>query len=65
MAVRETITVSLTPELRAFIRGRLSSGRYGNASEVVRASLRLLEQHEPDLKAPTLAQSAKAERDAH
>lgn len=42
MAVRETITVSVTPELRSFIRERLRSGHYGNASEVVRAGLRLL-----------------------
>jgi len=51
MAAREIVSVSLTPELRAFIAGRLKSGRYGNASEVVRAGLRLLEQHEPDLSA--------------
>lgn len=51
MAVRETMTVSLTPELRAFIQERLRSGRYGNASEVVRAALRLLGEHEPDLRA--------------
>lgn len=54
MAVRETITVSISPQLRAFIRGRLASGRYGNASEVVRAALRLLEAHEPDLRAPAV-----------
>ena len=58
MAIRETITVSITPELRAFIRGRLNSGRYGNASEGVRAALRLLGEHEPDLRRrdATLAQ---------
>ena len=50
LTVRETITVSITPELRAFIKGRLTSGRYGNASEVVRAALRLLGEHEPDLR---------------
>jgi antitoxin ParD1/3/4 len=51
MTVRSTITVSLTPELKAFIADRLGSGRYANASEVVRAALRLMERHEPDLKA--------------
>jgi len=51
MAVRETMTVSLTLELRAFVQERLESGRYGNASEVVRAALRLLGEHEPDLRA--------------
>ena len=50
MAPRCTITVSITPELKAFIEGRLRSGRYGNASEVVRTALRLLEDHEPDLR---------------
>lgn len=51
MAERNTITVSLTPELKAFIAGCLGSGRYANASEVVRAALRLMERHEPDLRA--------------
>ena len=51
MSARNTITVSITPELKAFIAGRLGTGRYGNASEVVRAALRLMEQNEPDLKA--------------
>lgn len=51
MSVRSTITVSITPELKAFIAGRLASGRYANASEVVRAALRLTEWHEPDLRA--------------
>lgn len=50
MAVRETMTISITPELRSFIKDRLKSGRYGNASEVVRAALRLLGEHEPDLR---------------
>lgn len=51
MSVRSTITVSLTPELKASIADRLGSGRYANASEVVRAALRLMERHEPDLVA--------------
>jgi antitoxin ParD1/3/4 len=63
MAVRETMTVSLTPELRAFVQERLKSGRYGNASEVVRAALRLLGEHEPDLRSqhsvPTLHPRAR------
>jgi antitoxin ParD1/3/4 len=42
MPVRKTRNVSLTPELEAFIDNRVASGRYGNASEVVRAALRLL-----------------------
>lgn len=37
------MNVSLTPELEDFIAGKVSSGRYHTASEVVREGLRLLE----------------------
>jgi putative addiction module CopG family antidote len=43
MAGRQTRNVSLTPEFEAFINQCLGSGAYGNASEVVRAGLRLLQ----------------------
>jgi antitoxin ParD1/3/4 len=43
---RKTRNVSLTPELEAFIDGRVVTGRYRSASEVVRAALRLLEEDE-------------------
>lgn len=56
MAVRKTITVSITPEQDAFVRGRLKSGRFGTASEVVRAALRLLEREEQE--APTIRTGA-------
>ena len=46
MAIRKTRNVSLTPELEAFVDGRVASGRYRSASEVVRAALRLLEEDE-------------------
>lgn len=36
------MNVSLTPELERYIRGKVDSGLYGNASEVVREALRLL-----------------------
>ncbi len=36
------MNVSLTPKLEEFIRGKVSSGLYNNASEVVREALRLL-----------------------
>lgn len=39
-----TRNISLTGPLDAFIDGSVASGRYQNASEVVRASLRLLER---------------------
>jgi putative addiction module CopG family antidote len=35
------MNVSLTPQLKAMIRERVESGRYNNASEVVRQALRL------------------------
>ena len=46
MPSRKTRNVSLTPEIEAFIDGRVASGRYRSASEVVRAALRLLEEDE-------------------
>lgn len=36
------MNVSLTPELEQYIRGKVDSGLYSNASEVVREALRLL-----------------------
>ncbi len=46
MPTRKTRNVSLTPELEAFIDGRVAAGRYRSASEVVRAALRMLEDVE-------------------
>jgi antitoxin ParD1/3/4 len=40
------MNVSLTPELEAKIRERVASGRYNNASEVMRDALRRLEEYE-------------------
>ncbi len=40
------MNVSLTPELEAKIHERVESGRYNNASEVVRDALRHLEEFE-------------------
>ncbi|MBV9078229.1 MAG: type II toxin-antitoxin system ParD family antitoxin, partial [Methylobacteriaceae bacterium] len=42
MTSDQTRNVSLTAELNGFIRAQVASGRYQNASEVVRAALRLL-----------------------
>lgn len=44
MRTRQSMNVSITPELAAFVATQLASGRYKNASEVVRAALRLLEE---------------------
>ena len=43
---RRIMNVSLTPRLEAFARGLVKDGRYNSASEVVRTSLRLLEERE-------------------
>lgn len=39
-------SISLGNYFTEFIQGRISTGRYKNASEVVRAGLRLLEEEE-------------------
>jgi antitoxin ParD1/3/4 len=41
-----TRNVSLTDELDGFLQARVDSGRYEDASEVVRAALRTLEREE-------------------
>lgn len=41
-----TRNVNLTPELDSFVVARVESGRFENASEVVRAALRTLEREE-------------------
>lgn len=43
-----TQNVNLPDHLAAFIRETTQGGRYQNASEVVRAELRLLETHEEE-----------------
>jgi antitoxin ParD1/3/4 len=50
MSTDQTRNVSLTAELNAFIRAQVAPGQYQNASEVVRAGLRLL-QREHDREA--------------
>lgn len=40
------MNVSLTPQIEAMIQQRVESGRYHDASEVVREALRLLEERE-------------------
>ena len=46
MANQVSKNVSLTAELDAFIGQEVASGRFQNASEVVRAALRLMADHE-------------------
>ncbi|MGA2352569.1 MAG: type II toxin-antitoxin system ParD family antitoxin [Terracidiphilus sp.] len=40
------MNVSLTPELDKFVAGKVESGRYNSASEVIREALRMLEEHD-------------------
>lgn len=44
-------SVSLGDHFTSFIDAQLQAGRYGSASDVVRAGLRLLEEHEAKVKA--------------
>ena len=46
MIARKPLSVSLTPELHAFIGGLVETGSYASSSEVVRAGLRLLQQQQ-------------------
>ncbi len=44
--ITRQLNVSITPHFSKFIRDKVKSGRYSNASEVVREALRRLEQEE-------------------
>ena len=44
--MRETMSLSLTPEQLSFVESCVGTGRYQSASEVVRAGLRLLADQE-------------------
>ncbi len=46
MARQTTLNVSLTPTLRKYVHSKVNSGRYETASEVIRDSLRALQERE-------------------
>ena len=48
-------SITLGDHFEEFINAQIEAGRYGNVSEVVRASLRLLEEHEQRVEALRLA----------
>lgn len=50
-----TRNVNLTDELDSFVLAKIESGRYENASEVVRAALRTLEREEQQFEAKLAA----------
>ena len=59
---RTSLNVSLTRELDQFVQGRVATGRYQTASEVIREGLRLLEKQERDREVAFLALKAKLKR---
>src|SRR5947209_12443298 len=56
-----TRNINLTDHLDHFVERQVSSGRYSNASEIVRDALRLLEEYEQEraAKLKALRQAAK------
>lgn len=56
-----TRNINLTEHFHEFVEHQISSGRYGNASEIVREALRLLEaqEQEREAKLRVLRQAAR------
>lgn len=60
------MNVSLTPEFEAMIQGKIATGLYTNASEVIRDALRRMDEQDPfkDLRtffAPRIAEARRGE----
>ena len=47
----KSTSISLSDHFTSFIEMQVQEGRYGSASDVVRAGLRLLEEHEARVRA--------------
>ena len=52
MAATASLNLELSPDLEDFVASKVALGQYQSVSEVVRESLRFLEQHEALLKVP-------------
>jgi len=44
------MNISLTPKLEGFVKAKVKSGDYNNASEVIREALRVMQEREADRK---------------
>ncbi len=52
MTMPAVLSITLTPDLEDFVASRVASGLYPSVTEVIRESLRFLEQHEALLEIP-------------
>lgn len=53
----QNTSVSLSDHFAEFVSSQVKTGRYGSASDVVRAGLRLLEEHEAKVRVLQVALS--------
>lgn len=54
------MNISLTPKLEGFVKAKVKTGDYNNASEVVREALRLLQRDQDEISDQKLARLRKA-----